>query len=131
MRGFVRLTALSLLGLLCSGVCFAGSPLKGIDVKLGKNPGGGWAARTTDAGGKADFGVWPRGNYTLTFAPAALPAGRNAGPTPSKLHLVIVGAASGKIERDLDVSGEAARATPIAFSLGGGESLTVVVTAQD
>jgi hypothetical protein len=50
---------------------FAGAPLKGIDVKLGKNPGGGCAARTTDAGGKADFGVWPKGNYTLEFAPAA------------------------------------------------------------
>ncbi len=49
---------------------FAGAPLKGIDVKLGKNPGGGCAARTTDTGGKADFGVWPKGNYTLEFAPA-------------------------------------------------------------
>jgi hypothetical protein len=57
---------------------FAGAPLKGIDVKLGKNPGGGCAARTTDAGGKADFGVWPKGNYTLEFAPAAAngPAGQ-------------------------------------------------------
>jgi len=57
--------------ILLAQLAFAGSPLKGVDVKLGKNPGGGCAARTTDAGGKADFGVWPKGNYTLEFAPAA------------------------------------------------------------
>jgi len=34
-----------------------------VDVKLGKNPGGGAAARTTNAEGKVDFGVLPAGSY--------------------------------------------------------------------
>jgi len=66
--------AIGVLCLLVSQVAVAGSPLKGIDVKLGKNPGGGCANRTTDAYGNANFGVWPAGNYTLEFAPPASPA---------------------------------------------------------
>jgi len=45
----------------------AGAPLKGVDVKLGKNPGGSAAARTftSDDDGKIDFGVLPEGSYSL------------------------------------------------------------------
>ncbi len=46
----------------------AGAPLKGVDVKLGKNPGGSPAARTTtDGGGNFTFGVVPAGDYILTL----------------------------------------------------------------
>jgi hypothetical protein len=131
--------------MLFTQVAFAGAPLKGIDVKLGKNPGGGCAARTTDAGGKADFGVWPKGNYTLDFAPAEsapilapngapaasrmqAPAGKSAAP---KLHVVITGASGGKVERDLDAGEATERAAPLEFSLDGKQSLVVVVTAAD
>ena len=38
---------------------YAGAPLKGVDVKLGKNQ------RTTDANGKADFGVLPDGHASV------------------------------------------------------------------
>jgi hypothetical protein len=122
---------------------FAGAPLKGIDVKLGKNPGGGCAARTTDSGGNADFGVWPKGNYTLEFAPAdsalAAPAtGRTQAPAtkpglqPSlKLHVVITGVTGGKLERDFDAGQSAERAAPLQFSLDGKQSLVVLVTAAD
>ena len=117
---------------------FAGAPLKGIDVKLGKNPGGGCAARTTDAGGKADFGVWPKGNYTLEFAPAATngPAGQAKDrslvmPALMKARVVISGATGGKIERDVEAGASNERAAPIQFSLDGTQRLVVVVTAAD
>jgi|GEM_PF-1053788 len=45
-----------------------GAPLKGVDVKLGKNPGGSPAARvTTDDKGKFNLGVVPAGSYILTL----------------------------------------------------------------
>ena len=46
---------------------YAGAPLKGVDVKLGRNPGGSAAARTTDASGKVDFGVVESGSYLITL----------------------------------------------------------------
>jgi hypothetical protein len=123
---------------------FAGAPLKGIDVKLGKNPGGGCAARTTDSGGKADFGVWPKGNYTLELAPAdsslaaapatsrtQAPAVKLVAPSPTKMHVLITGATGGKLERDFDTSQSTERAAPVQFSLDGKQSLVVVVTAAD
>src|ERR1039458_4870797 len=125
-------------------LAFAGAPLKGIDVKLGKNPGGGCAARTTDAGGKADFGVWPKGNYTLEFAPAASslaatpaasrtqsPAAKPGTQPPLKLHVVITGATGGKLERDLDAGQSTERVVPLEFPLDGKQSLVVLVTAAD
>ena len=45
-----------------------GTPLRGIDVKLGKNPSGNAAARaTTDDAGNFAFPIVPQGSYTLTF----------------------------------------------------------------
>jgi hypothetical protein len=130
--------------ILLAQFAFAGAPLKGIDVKLGKNPGGGCAARTTDAGGKADFGVWPKGNYTLEFAPVVSspvdppaasrtvsPAAKPGTQPALKLHVVITGATGGKVERDLDPAQSAERATPLEFSLDGTQSLVVLVTKAD
>ena len=54
--------------LFAAGHALAGAPLKGVDVKLGKNPGGSPAARTTtDANGAFAFPDLPAGSYTLTF----------------------------------------------------------------
>jgi hypothetical protein len=151
MRRFLPIAAVVLVLLYCH-VVLAGSPLKGVDVKLGKNPGGGCAARTTDANGNADFGVWPKGDYTLDLSAAATPApktykdpedmttryrpGNNKTATiaapaaSSKLHIVILGSSTGRIERDVDAGAQAARVAPISFSLSGKEELRVVVTAQ-
>jgi hypothetical protein len=141
MKTGLRLILVAALCVLCVQSALAGAPLKGIDVKLGKNPGGGCAARTTDDAGKANFGVWPKGNYTLSFAPAAAlkssghatertEAAEPAAPVSTKMHVVIQGAAGGKIEREIDASADsAARIAPVQFSLGGSEELVVVVTA--
>jgi hypothetical protein len=132
-----RVVAVAAACLFLAQTVFAGAPLKGIDVKLGKNPGGGCAARTTDAGGKADFGVWPKGNYTLEFSPAAsnggapVPNARTAPQAATRLHVVISGAVAGKIERDVDTGVSAGRAAPMQFSLDGKQPLVVVVSAAD
>lgn len=142
MKASLRLMVVAAFCLLFVQIALAGAPLKGIDVKLGKNPGGGCAARTTDSAGKADFGVWPKGSYTLSFEPAgkSLSSGHAseraqsatpAAPVAVKLHIVIQGAAGGKIERDLEAGADAARVAPVLFSLSGSERLVIVVTAAE
>jgi len=84
-RNTVQASILSALALtmlcLCSSVVNAqkgpqgttGTPLKGIDVKLGKNPGGNAAARTTtDSDGNFKFPVLPVGSYSLTLSRSKL-----------------------------------------------------------
>jgi hypothetical protein len=58
-----RKVILSIVVSLIAVSAWAGAPLKGVDVKLGKAPGGGAAARTTNAEGKIDFGVLAAGSY--------------------------------------------------------------------
>jgi len=126
--------------LLCAQLALAGAPLKGVDVKLGKNPGGGCANRTTGSDGKADFGVWPKGNYTLTFdqpQPATehgsgLATGRYISmPANTNLHAIILGTTDGKIEREYPSGLPTGRVAPLEFSLDGKQSLVVVVSAGD
>ncbi len=117
MRTMRLLALTACLSLVAGQAAFAGSPLKGIDVKLGKNPGGGCAARTTDANGVADFGVWPKGDYTISIASAP-------GATAT-----ITGAVGGTLERDVAADARA-RAAPIGFALDGKAPLKVqIVTA--
>ena len=82
----MRKTLLPIALLLIAVQVQAGAPLKGVDVKLGKNPGGSPAARTTDAGGHFDFGVVEKGSYDLTLAPPA-----NAKGTPETCLVEING----------------------------------------
>ncbi|HEV2718580.1 MAG TPA: carboxypeptidase-like regulatory domain-containing protein [Thermoanaerobaculia bacterium] len=64
MRKSLLLLVLALVAL----PLIAGAPLKGVDVKLGKNPGGSPAARTqtTDAGGHFEFPPVAKGSYLIT-----------------------------------------------------------------
>jgi hypothetical protein len=142
MKTSLKLILASAFCVLCVQSALAGAPLKGIDVKLGHNPGGGCAARTTNGAGEADFGLWPKGNYTLSFAPAVSPNGGTESANrqnnqfkqlnaraSSGMHIVIQGAAGGKIERDIDAGADSERVAPILFSLSGTEKLIVLVTA--
>ena len=89
-----------------------GAPLKGIDVKLGKNPGGQAAARTTTGpDGKFTFPVLPKGQYILTLElPKDTPnAGRtaggsaNSGGTAPRFCYITINLGGGKkIERGYD-----------------------------
>ena len=90
MSRFISRIAVATIGLaFMAGAAMAGAPLKGVDVKLGKNPGGGLAARTTtDASGHFDFGVVPAGSYRVTIA-----AAKTSGPTslPRRVKIEIRG----------------------------------------
>jgi len=139
MRTHRFLATVASFSLLTCQLAFAGAPLKGVDVKLGKNPGGGCAARTTGPGGTANFGVWPKGEYTLSFgtgAAAVMPVRAQArvakpgsvAPAPLRMHVLIVGPTGGTLERDID-GAATDRTAPINFSLDGKQGLNVTVTA--
>jgi len=75
---------IALCSFIAAGIAYAGAPLKGVDVKLGRNPGGMAAARTTDPNGKINFGVLPRGSYSIQLVtpPPAPPAPPAPGARP-------------------------------------------------
>lgn len=110
--------ALVLLCVLGAASAFAGAPLKGIDVKLGKNPGGGCAARVSGDGGEANFGVWPKGDYTVSL-------GSVRGP--EKLHVEIRGAAQGTVTHVL-AAATAESVEPIEIVSDGKTPLVVRVS---
>jgi len=139
MRRFLSITAVTLL-LLCSDAALAGAPLKGVGVSLGKTPGGSPAARTTDANGVADFGVLPAGSYTLELTapqnssykdPEDMTTRYRPGNNKTtRLHVVVLGVAAGKVERDVELAPSAARVAPISLSLNGKDDVRIVVTAE-
>lgn len=83
---------------LLSAAAQAGAPLKGVDVKLGKSPGGGASARTTNADGKLDLGVLPAGSYYLIIS---APKGTDIGRDP-EAQIEIKGATGGTIKKRWD-----------------------------
>lgn len=107
---------------LAAHSAFAGAPLKGVDVKLGKNPGGGCAAKVSDSGGEVNFGVWPKGSYTVSFDTANIQSAK-----PTSLHVEVLGAAEGTITHVLAAS-SADRVEPIVFTSNGKTPLVVKVT---
>ena len=126
MKRLLINVAASLVFLLAVQSAFAGAPLKGIDVKLGKNPGGGCAARTSDAGGNVNFGVWPKGSYTVTLSGANLPANER-GSRPSNFKVEISGVVEGRVSHVLPAA-NAEDLAPIDFVSDGKTPLVVKVS---
>jgi len=86
-----------------------GVPIRGIDVKLGKNPGGNAAARTlrTDPDGKIGWGVLTPGSYWMEIVPLtnAQKTANADGEDYSYMVVTITGnrVVGGSTTRSLDV----------------------------
>ena len=91
-----------------------GAPLKGVDVKLGKNPGGSPAARTTDSNGKINWGVLAKGSYYLIVAgPTKQNAATSNAAADDDIYVVeITGAVGGPIKRGWNPKKKQAFALP-------------------
>lgn len=111
---------------VCAQTAFAGAPLKGIDVKLGKNPGGICAARVSGEGGSASFGVWPKGSYTVTLRAAGAPANAR-GARPANLHVEVSGAVEGRVVHVVPANA-ADRVAPIEITSDGKTPIVVKVS---
>lgn len=105
------------------GASLAGAPLKGVDVKLGKNPGGMAAARTTDRSGSFDFGVLPKGNYRISLV---LPSSSNG-----VAEVIVKGAVGGSVDVKLQSTSMTGRnsghASELNFMSDGAHAITGVV----
>lgn len=131
-RTSVSISVLALL--LLAVVAHAGAPLKGVDVKLGKEPGGGASARTTNVDGKIDLGILPAGSYYLIVS-----APKGAEDTDALIE--IHGAKGGTIKKRwnyaqkkafdaaTDAATRAAGEEKILFTSDGSHPVDIVATA--
>ena len=70
----------------------SGAPLKGVDVKLGRNPGGAVTRIvTTDADGNFTFGVLPAGSYFILIGSPKRPRGAAPDPAPDIVTVSLSG----------------------------------------
>jgi hypothetical protein len=127
-----RKVMLAMLVSLVAMTAWAGAPLKGVDVKLGRNPGGGAAARTTNGDGKADFGVLVAGSYYVIVDGAK-------GVRDSDAQIEIRGAKEGTLKKRWnfaqkkafgdDANARDAGADKIVFTSDGKHPIEVAATA--
>jgi len=111
---------------------WAGAPLKGVDVKLGKPPGGGASARTTNAEGKVDLGVLAAGPYYVIIDGAK-------SVHESEAQIEIRGATEGTVKKHWnfaqkkafspDATAREAGVDKIVFTSDGKHPIEVAATA--
>lgn len=90
----------------------AGAPLGGVDIKLGKNPGGNASARTTNADGKINLDILPAGSYYVIIS---APKGADVVKNPDA-QIEIKGATGGTIKKRWDFAKKKAFNTSPAAS---------------
>jgi len=71
-RIFILAFSFAALFFLSTGA-FAADPIPGVDVHLGKNPGGSQLTTQTDNNGKFEFANAEAGSYTITFSEKQMP----------------------------------------------------------
>lgn len=134
-------TRFAVLALIVATAAHAGAPLKGVDVKLGKSPGGGASARTSDEGGNVSFGVLSTGSYYLILTPPT-PSTKSSKPATLKSCVVTIdGASGGPVHAEWSFQnsratsqqgGSSARGQKqdrVTFEADGKSSIDVVVSA--
>ena len=133
----IAVAMLAGIGLFASAA-LAREPVKGANVTLGKNPGGGAIERTTDPNGVATFGVQAAGKYEVVVTPARAPAPvtqkmssatERKAASASKLSVEVQGAKGGSVQAQLSAqSGE--RQKPISFDTDGKSEIKVTVSSE-